>query len=234
MKKVVRPLVVSLVALSATTAMADAGKWYIGAGGGQSIYREWPSKSDITNLMNDFGTRLGVDRYDGTHQANTDDKDNGYKVFGGYAFADTVAVEVAYINMGEVEAYSNASGTFYDVVNNSLSGDLYTRAQSKVEAVTLDLKADFPIVSFVSVILRGGLYTADNKIKIHAGSTFSTQTFSYDKTETTTGLHYGAGLSFKLTDAIALQTEWERLNGVEANGGNSNVDLISGSLVYKF
>jgi OOP family OmpA-OmpF porin len=233
MKKTLKLLVASIVAISASSAIAESGKWYIGAGAGQSTYSDW-SSSDIAGLGNDFGSTLGVVNFDGTQSASADDNATGYKLFGGYSFHEYIAVEFSFINMGNVNANSRASGTFYDAMDNSIDGDLFATANAKVEAITLDAALNYPITSIAEVIVKGGIYGADTKLQLSAGSSIGAENFYSSETYGSSGLHYGMGINFNVTDAIGLRAEWERLYQVEANGGKNNVDLLSAALIYSF
>ena len=235
MKKTVKLLAALIVAISASSAMAESGKWYIGVGAGQSNYNDWVSEAGITDYMNEFRLEeLGVVNFNGTQSANADDSATGYKLFAGYSFHENIAVEFSYIDMGEVDANSNASGTFYDLVNNSIDGDLFASTKAKVDAFTLDVNLNVPITSVAALIVKAGVYDADTKLELDAGGSISAENFNNSKTEGSTGLHYGIGINFKLTDAIGLRAEWERLDNVEANDGESDVDLISAALIYNF
>ena len=239
MKTLVTLLVASAVALSASSAMAEPGQWYIGVGAGHSNYNDWTSKSDMINFRDAFGSRVGVVSFTGTESTDVEDTASGYKLFGGYAFdkkiaGEKIAVEYSYIHMGKVGANSRASGTFYDPVNNSVTGDLFATASARIDALTLDAKLNVPITSFAALMVKAGVYTADTKLKLHAGSDISTETYSYSDTTNSTGLHYGMGVDFRMTAAIGLRAEWERLDHIEANGGRSDVDLLSASLIYSF
>lgn len=238
MKKAVNLLVASIVAISAHSAIADSatadsGKWYIGAGAGQSSYDNW-SSSDITTLRDEFGSGLGIVNFNGAQSTDSDDTTFGFKLFGGYSFHKNIAVEFSYINMGEVEANSSASGTFYDAMNNSVDGDLFATAKAEVEAITLDVALNYPITSVIELIAKAGIYGADTKLELDANSSLSTEYFSYSNTAGSSGLHYGIGANFKLTDVIGLRAEWERLDQVEAHGGENDVDLISAAVIYTF
>jgi OOP family OmpA-OmpF porin len=234
MRNTAKLLVASIVAISASSALAEPGEWYIGVGAGQSSYNDWVSQADITALKDEFGSRLGVDSFVGTQSADSNDSPFGYKLFGGYSFYDNIAVEFSYIDMGEVDANSRASGTFYDIAGNSVDGDLFAAARAKVKALTLDVNLNASITSVVALIVKGGVYAADTKLEIDAGGSISTENYNYSRTESSTGLHYGIGVNFKVTDAIGLRAEWERLDSVEANSGKSDVDLLSAALIYNF
>jgi OOP family OmpA-OmpF porin len=184
--------------------------------------------------MDEFGSSLGVVNFDGAQSADSTDNDFGYKLFGGYSFHKNAAVEFSYIDMGEVDANSSASGTFYDAANNPIVGGLFATAKAEVDAFTLDVNLNFPVTSIATLMVKGGVYAADTKLKIDAGGSISTQNYTYSKTEGSTGLHLGIGINFKVTDAIGLRAEWERLDNVEANDGESDVDLISAAMIYNF
>ena len=234
MKKTVKLLVASIVAIAANSAIAEPGKWYIGVSAGQSSYNDWVSQADITAFKDEFGSSLGIVNFDGAQSANSDDSPFGFKLFGGYSFYENIAVEFSYLNMGEVDANSSASGTFYDAVGNSLDGDLFATAKAKVDALTLDVNLSVPITSVAALIVKGGVYAADTKLEIDAGGSISAENYNYSKTEGSTGLHYGIGINFKVTDAIGLRAEWERLDNVEANDGDGDVDLLSAGLIYNY
>ena len=234
MNKTVKLIAALIVAISANSAMAESGKWYIGVGAGQSNYNDWVSEAGITNVMNELGSSLGIVNFDGTQSAAADDSATGYKLFGGYSFHKNIAVEFSYIDMGEVDANSHVSGTFYDSFGSSVDGDLFATTKATVDAFTLDVNLNVPIISVAALIVKAGVYDADTKLEFDAGSSISTENFSYSKTEGSTGLHYGIGINFMITNAIGLRAEWERLDKVEANGGESDVDLISAAVIYNF
>lgn len=234
MNKTVKLLAASIITLSVNSAIAESGKWYIGVGAGQSSYNDWASEKDMTEVRDVFGSRLGVVRFEGTESAVSEDNDTGYKLFGGYSFHKNIAVELSYLNMGEVEASSSASGTFYDAMDNSLDGDLSATGKAEVDAFTLDASLNFPIASFAALIAKAGIYYADTTLNLDGSSTLSEETFHYSRSENSTGLHYGIGINFKLTEAIGLRAEWERLDSIEVNDGKSDVDLLSAALIYNF
>ncbi len=229
MKKAVKLLVASIVAISANSAIAEPGKWYIGVGAGQSFYNDW--SSDVLA----FDDALGVVNFDGSQSTSSDDTTFGYKLFGGYTFRENIAVEFSYIDMGEVDANSRASGTFYDTLNNAIVGDLFASANANVEALTLDVALNVPMTPVIALMVKAGVYAANTELDLSAGGDIpGTENYNVSKTDSSTGLHFGIGVNFKLTEVIGLRAEWERLDQVEANNGESDVDLLSASLTYSF
>lgn len=227
-------LALSLAASFAGTAMAEPGKWYAGIAAGQSHYENWASKTDITQFMDEFGAGIGIDDFQGNRNADSDGHDFAVKLFAGYRFDDRLALEFSYIDMGEVEASSRASGSFFDAVDNQLDGDLFARSKASVKAITLDASMDYPLTPVVAFIGRAGVYAADTKLQIDAGSSIDTETYNYARTESSIGLHFSLGLNFRVTSNIQLRAEWEQLDQVEANNGKTDVDLLSVALTYGF
>jgi OOP family OmpA-OmpF porin len=239
MNKTVKLLVASIVAIAANPAIAGPGSWYIGVGAGMSSYKDWESQwvpqGDITAFKNEFRTTgLGFVNFDGAESSDSEDKASGFKLFGGYAFNENIAVELSYIDMGEVDANSSSSGTFFDAADNPVEGDLFATAKASVTAFTLDANLSYPVASFAALFVKAGVYNADAELELSAGGSISPESINESRTESSTGLHYGIGANFRVTDAIGLRAEWERLDNVEFNGGESDVDLISAALIYSF
>jgi opacity protein-like surface antigen len=235
MNKTVKLLVASIVAIAANSAIAGPGNWYIGAGAGMSSYKDWLSQEDITAFKNDFRTNdLGFVNFDGSESAESEDKASAFKLFGGYSFNEYIAVELSYIDMGEVDANSSSSGTFFDSADNPVDGDLFATARASVDAFTLDANLSYPVASFAALFVKAGVYSADAELESSAGGSITTESINESRTDSSTGLHFGIGANFWVTDAIGLRAEWERLDNVEANGGESDVDLVSAALIYSF
>ena len=232
MNKTVKSVIALIVAISANSAMAESEKWYVGGSAGVSSYGDW-SSANITEFREGFGSSLGVVNFTGTQSADADDSSTGYKLFGGYSFHENISVELSYIDMGEVDADSNSSGTYSDAMNNSLNGSMFANAKAEVDAFTLDAKLNYPIASSTELVAKVGMYYADTTLNFDASSTLSAEVYDYSKSENSSGLHYGIGINFELTEVIALRAEWEQLDNVEANGGETDVDLLSVSLTYK-
>ena len=123
---------------------------------------------------------------------------------------------------------------FSIAANTAVDGDLFATAKANVDAFTLDANLSYPIASFAALFVKAGVYTADTELESSAGGSITTESLNESRTDSSTGLHVGIGANFKVTDAIGLRAEWERLDNVEADGGESDVDLISAALIYNF
>lgn len=234
MNKLLGVVLMPLLAMAALPAHGESGEWYVGAGVGQSKYRGWASDSDALALVNAYGKSVGVDDFDGSHSVGADDTDTAFKIFGGFRFNEYFGVEVSYLDMGEVEAGGRIEGTFYDVVDNSLSGDVFAEAKAGVEAFTIDLNAYYPLEGPAAVFFQVGAYQADVELELQAGGSITSENYRYSLDESSNGLHFGFGLLFDVSDRINIRAEWERLDNVEANEGESDVDLISAAVIALF
>jgi OOP family OmpA-OmpF porin len=234
MNKTLMLVVAPIAAIAASAATAESGNWYIGAGAGMSIYQDWLSQDEITAIKNGFGNDQGFVNFNGSESADSEDRASAFKVFGGYVFNENIAVELSYADMGEVEANSRSTGTFFDAADNPVDGDLFASTRASVTAFTLDAMLNYPVGSFLGLFVKGGLYAADTDLELSAGGSITTESINDSRSESSTGLHVGIGASFRLTDAFGLRAEWERLDNVEANGGESDVDLVSAALIYAF
>ncbi|NPU93734.1 MAG: outer membrane beta-barrel protein [Gammaproteobacteria bacterium] len=233
MKKALKLCLAPVIAMSVNAAFADSGQWYVGVGAGQSKYNNWASQSDMAQLMDMYGATLGVDDFDGTQGAYSDDNDIGFSLFAGYTINPMLAVELSYTDLGEVDGESHASGTFYDAVDNSLEGDLNMAATAAVDVMTLDVKLSYavdPVVLFAKI----GIYSAETELNVDADSSLNGEAYRYSVSDDSTGVHFGFGFEVPVTDPIAFRAQWERNDAVEANSGESSVDLLSAALIYKF
>lgn len=195
--------VVSGLAFWAGTAAAQ-GDFYLGAGGGQAEANEL-SFTDFDDGSGIFGS--------------FDDSDFGWKVFGGYKFFEYFAIELAYVDLGEVsfDATSDGSGSIYDP-----------------GPVTGTVTASGPVASAVAIIPAGERF----EFLIKAGfmawtadvSVSNTAFGTADTDDDGTDLAYGVGAQFLFNDRFAVRGEWERFTGIVDTDGQ----LLSLSAVFTF
>ncbi len=235
MKAAVKFIAASVLAASATSVMAETGNWYAGLGAGQSKYGKWVSKSDMLSVLDEEADLLDVYALDGNFGTDSDDKDFGYKLFGGYKFGKNFAVEVSYIDTGEVTASSGASGYFYSGLGN-FDGSVRNRVTGETDAFTVDALLTLPVANIAEIFFKVGAYRAESDVRISIAMNIEGDTIRGGEilSESSTGVHYGLGVDFNLTRNIALRAEWERLDGVDLDDADSDIDLLSASLLYRF
>jgi len=138
-----------------------------------------------------------------------DDKDTAFKIFGGYQINRNFGAELGYTDLGKVEAKGGG-------------------VTASVEAKAFELVGvgRFPINNQFSIYGKLGLYRADSKGRSNVG-------VSAD--ETNTDLTYGVGVQYNFTGNLGVRGEWQRYSSVGGGDiGDSDVDVLSVGLVYKF
>lgn len=166
---------------AAGSSPADAQTgWYVGFGAGQADNRQF------------------------------DDKDHGYKLFGGYAFTPNFSVELSYIDLGRYPLPGLPTAREYDHYG-----------------VAAQLLGRLPLGdSGLSLFGKAGLfswYGYSNRYDIYY--------YYYESArDTGTDLAVGAGLQLDLQRHWAVRAEWERFYDVA--GGDIN--LVSASVFYRF
>jgi OmpA-OmpF porin, OOP family len=203
-------MVAALTAIVSPCALADAAGWYGGLNLGQSR-----AKIDDARIING----LMVGGFSSATIAD-DDRDTGYKLFGGYQLNRHFAVEAGYFDLGKFafKATTIPLGTF--------GGDI------KVRGVNLDLVGILPLSEKFSAFGRIGV----NRAK--ADDTFSgtglVRVLKSSASQRATNAKAGLGLQYALNDSLGVRAEVERYRINDGVGNRGDIDLISLGLVYRF
>ncbi len=203
----------SLLALAigaSSLAMADAPGWYLGANVGQS--KAAIDNDRITNGL------LGAGITSTT--ISNEDRDTGYKIFGGYQFNRYLGLEGGYFDLGRFtfNAVTVPAGT--------LSGEI------KLRGINLDLVGTLPITEKFSVFGRVGANYAEASDSFAGSGAVTVLNPNPNKRETNGKV--GLGLQYAFSDALAMRGEIERYRVNDAVGNKGDVDLVSVGLVYRF
>jgi OOP family OmpA-OmpF porin len=203
---------VAFVAITSPLALADESswRWYGGVNVGQS-------RAKIDDVRITSGLAAG--RFATTSIAD-DDRDTGYKLFGGYQVNKYFAVEGGYFDLGKFgfTASTLPAGT--------LSGNM------KVRGLNLDLVGMLPITDKFSAFGRVGANYAHTQDAFTGTGLVHVVNANPSKRET--NVKYGAGFQYAFTEALALRAEVERYRINDAVGNKGDVDLVSVGLVYRF
>lgn len=202
---------VAFVVIATPFAAADESGWYVGANVGQS--RAKIDDDRITSSLLGRG-------FSGISIAD-DDRDTGYKLFGGYKFNKNVAVEGGYFDLGKFgyAASMNPSAT--------LNGSI------KLKGLNLDLVGMLPITEKFSAFGRAGVNYAQAK-GAFTGTESSVYAPNSNPSKRDTNYKLGLGLQYALTESLAMRAEVERYRINDAVGNKGDIDLVSVGLVYQF
>lgn len=201
---------VALATIASPFAVADDSGWYAGANVGQS-------RSKIDN------DRITSELLSGGLTATTitdDDRDTGYKVFGGYQVNKYFGVEGGYFNLGKTGFKATTSPT------GTLNGDI------KVQGLNLDLVGTLPITEKFSAFGRAGVIYAQAKDSFSGTGAVTVYDSSPSKSET--NYKYGVGVQYAFTESLAMRAEAERYRVNDAVGNDGDIDLVSLGLIYRF
>ena len=171
-----------------------------------------------------FGwTDVGIDCA-GTIDCDT--SDTGYKVYGGYRFANQFAVELAYFDWGK----ANASGSLIDdgtrasplATSSKFSGDV------AAEGFGIGVAYFLPFSPEWSGVARLGVTQTDAKLSVSGyGSVSNKDPYAY----------YGLGVAYHFNKNLALtgEADFSRAKyGAEGAYDTANVRLLSIGLSYLF
>ena len=149
-----------------------------------------------------------------------DNKDTGYKIFGGTQLNRNFALEGGYFRLGESKF--NATTTPAGTLNGRV----------RVQGLNLDLVGTLPLTENFSAIARiGGIYaqTRDNfsaSGAVAAGNPSPRHNGG--------GYKAGVGLQYALGSSMLVRGEVERYRVDDAVGHRSNIDMATISLVFPF
>lgn len=177
---------------------------YLGAGIGHAML----DNSTLDDL-DDFGF-------------DTDDNDVSYKLFAGYQFNPYFAVEASYVDFGDFTGdLTLTDGTNTATVN----------AKASADGVGVAVIGKLPIQSGFSLYGKLGAIAWDGDVSATGrfnGSIVSQERDSADDADP----FYGIGAEYVINQ-IVMRAEFERYD-LSAGGEDFEIDMISGSIGYRF
>ena len=201
---------VAFAAIASPSAMAEDLGWYGGINIGQS--RAKIDDARITSgLLSGGFTATSI---------SDDDRDTGYKFFGGYQFNKYFALEGGYFDLGKFgfTATTTPAGT--------LDGNI------KLKGLNFDAVGILPITEKFSAFGRVGLNTAEAKDSFTG--TGAVTVLNPNPKKRDTNYKFGLGLQYDFTGPLAVRAEAERYRINDAVGHKGDIDLVSVGLIYRF
>jgi OOP family OmpA-OmpF porin len=202
--------VTAFAAISSPLQAADNTGWYGGLGVGASRARIDDARITRSLLGAGFTASTIVD----------DDRDVGYKIFGGYKFSNYLALEAGYFNLGK---FGFAATT---VPAGTLNGNI------KLQGLNVDAVGMLPITEKLSAFARAGVNYAQAKDTFTGtGAVFVTNP---NPSKREANYKVGLGLQYDITTALAMRLEAERYRINDAVGNKGDVNLFSVGMLYRF
>jgi OOP family OmpA-OmpF porin len=201
---------VALAVIASPFAVADDSGWYGGINIGQS--RAKIDDARITSSLLGGGLT--------TTSINDNDRDTGYKLFGGYKINKNFAVEGGYFDLGRFGFTANT------LPAGTLSGKI------KLNGLNLDAVGILPISEKFSAFGRLGMNYAQAKDSF--SGTGAVAVLNPNPSKRDMNYKFGAGLQYDFTESLGMRLEAERYRINDAVGNKGDIDLVSVGLVYRF
>lgn len=140
-----------------------------------------------------------------------DDTDQSWNIFAGYQFHPNIAVEVGYVDLGDVKAAGAIGGAPVNV-------------RGEAEAFELVGVGSYLVAPNISIYARVGVFRWDQKGGARiGGAPFRTSDEGTDFTG-------GIGAQYRFTRNVAARLEWQHYNDV----GGADVNILRAALRYNF
>lgn len=194
--------------------------------GGQAFAELVPGPYIGGNLGRTFGDFEHAPMYTvppaSVRNMQDDDRDTGYKLYGGYQLNRNFAVEGGYFDLGK---YS------YGFDTGPVPFGTY-RGESRFKGLNLDLVGTLPVTDRLTVLGRVG--AAYSRARSSVTTTGLVPSGGASRRENDWGVKFGVGVEYAFTQALSVRAELERyrLNDPVRNRGN--IDMVSVGLVYRF
>lgn len=211
----------SLPALAQSLDAQPVSPWYIGFGGMRSDATIPKESADAIDAAG--SAFLGST----TTLRTVDDRFAGWKLYVGYEFTPSIALEVGGTSMGTTTiAYDFLDATFTSL------GSLTMRYN--LSAAFADAVLSLPIGQQWKIFGRAGASVSRTRVEFDSSSVAVVVT-SGDTTETDVDIHVGAGAQYDFTPNVALRLEYERWKMPDPLGSDEvKVDTLGAALQMRF
>jgi OOP family OmpA-OmpF porin len=192
-------LLTVLLSFASTQALAQDSKFYFGASGGQTKF-----DTGVTAVT-----------------ASLDEKDSGFKIFGGYDLNENISVEAFYVDLGNA-TLSGTNGQTFRANNTTYQFTTSASISVRGTAIGASILAGVPLNDYVKPFAKIGFSRTETK-------TSYTGTNAPDEKDTSTEPMYGVGIDFNITKAISLRVEYEHYKS-----DDDKAKLVSAGIKFRF
>jgi OOP family OmpA-OmpF porin len=202
-------LIAITLAVSQIAAAAEPG-WYLGANIGQSQV-DLDESGIVARQLADGFSNIRLSKHD---------DDIGFKVFGGYQFNSFIGVEGGYFDLGKLgyKTFMNPASIF--------------TSDTTLRGLNVDLVGALPINDKFSVFTRVGVTRYESKDSYRGYGAVNLMSFS--DSDRDTSYKYGVGLQYDFNSNLAMRLEAERYDIQDVMFRDSDADMYSLGLVYRF
>lgn len=203
-------VLLALAALACPLAWAQDAGFYIGGNGGLSA-----ATIDDRKIRAELANS-GL----ATPTISDNERDAGFKLFGGYRFCRYFALEGGYFNLGKF------GFTATTVPDGTLSGNI------RLQGANIDAVAILPFTDSFSAFGRFGANYAQARDHFYASGAVIVIDPRRDRNSTSD--KFGFGLEYDFTEHLGARVEAERYRINDAVGNRGDIDMLSLGLLYRF
>ena len=196
LRLVVPCLAIAMLTLLPAGQAAAQGDWYVQAAVGQ-VDLDY-SAADLTSDLSALGWTI--------ENPLVDSSETAWKVLGGFAFNQHVAVEAGYVSLGDVLTEFGASIPPADI--DSLLNDTYSVHPYQGDGWLLAAVITWPVnPDKYSVYARAGAFAWESELDVRV---IQGGTGSVSGDDSGTDAMFGVGFEWRLDQTWSLTVEWER------------------------
>jgi OOP family OmpA-OmpF porin len=173
------------------------------------------TRVDDARILQNLGN-IGL----GSAGITDNNRDDGYKLFGGFQFNRNFALEGSYFDLGR---YGFTAST---TPPGRLNGEI------RLRGIGLDAVLSAPLTEKLRVFAKVGVNYAEARDNFSGSGAVTVLDGSPSKTELNPKI--GIGMQYALTDALSVRAELERYRVNDAVGNRGDVDHLSIGLVYSW
>jgi OOP family OmpA-OmpF porin len=200
----------ALALLATPLAIAAESGWYIGGNGGRSETDVDEDRIAADLLQQGFATTFMDDN----------ERDTGFKAFGGYQFNKYLAMEGGYYDLGDFGFTSSTvpPGTLHGVLG--------------VRGLNLDGVLSLPFTEKFSAFGRVGVAYSEAEGAFE--STGLVTVLEPNSEKRAADLKFGVGLQYDFTPRFGMRLEAERYRVDDSVGIKGDIDLLSAGILFRF
>jgi len=203
-------VLLALGALACPVAWAQDSGFYIGGNGGLSA-----ATIDDRKIRAELANS-GL----ATPAISDNERDAGFKLFGGYRFCRYFALEGGYFNLGKF------GFTATTVPDGTLAGSI------RLQGANIDAVGILPFTDSFSAFGRFGANYA--QARDHFGGSGAVAVLDPSRDRSSTSDKFGFGLEYDFTERLGARIEAERYRINDAVGNRGDVDMLSLGVLYRF
>jgi opacity protein-like surface antigen len=224
-------MVATAVLVSTPAVAAENYGWYAGAQPGWSSFDV--KRGDAEGFISDAANLAGV-TVDSFSSKLSKDSFTG-DLFAGYQFNPYVAVELAYMDLGDATARVSGTYTNGDVSTGTFDGHLKFRSQG----AALSVLPMYPVSEAWNIYGRLGAYVGDTKLSDGVSvvdSVAGTVTDHASVSKTKTEFLWGAGVGYEVSRQAAIRLEYDGIPKVGDKNQTGEVDVsrVALGVDYRF